>query len=292
MSEHIGLVTVLYNCEEVLQDFFETLEFQTYKDFELIVVDNMSQDGSLEACKSLAAAAPFRCYFIENKDNLGIAAGNNQGIRLALEHNCSKILLTNNDIVLERDTIQKLYDRHIAAAVELSVPKIYYANTNKIWCAGGWYSKWKGMAYHCGVQKDDDGQFDKERLVSYSPTCFMLINSSVFSHVGYMDEKYFVYWDDTDFVYRCVFLSGLKLLYVPAASIQHKVSSSTGVESDFTVYHVYRNRIYFARKFTVLPALYYLANIIFHYVFRKVKLAKNPRRFALVGKAMKDGWKL
>ena len=101
MSEHLGLVTVLYNCEGVLQDFFDTLAIQTYKDFELIIVDNKSKDNSLNQCKRLAEKMFFKCFFIENEDNLGVAAGNNQGIKLALEHNCDKVLLTNNGIVLK-----------------------------------------------------------------------------------------------------------------------------------------------------------------------------------------------
>lgn len=292
MSEHLGLVTVLYNCEGVLQEFFDTLAIQMYKNFEIIIVDNMSKDNSLNECKRLAEKMPFKCYFIENKDNLGVAAGNNQGIKLALEHNCDKILLSNNDIILKEDTIQNLYNAHVANNADLSVPKIYYAGTNKIWCAGGWYDKRKGMANHYGLKQEDVGQFNEQKYITYSPTCFMLINSTVFSKVGFMDEKYFVYWDDTDFVYRCVFLNKQELLYVPSATLQHKVSYSAGEDSDFTAYQVYRNRIYFQRKFIKHSKLLYIENLAYHYVVRNLKLIRRRDRYRLVGKALKDGWNL
>ena len=292
MSEHLGLVTVLYNCEGVLQEFFDTLNLQTYKNFELIIVDNKSKDKSLEVCKNLSKKAGFPCFFIENDNNLGVAAGNNQGIKLALEHKCDKVLLTNNDIVLEEDTIQQLYDAHVTNKADLSVPKIYYAGTNMIWCAGGWFDKRKGMAYHYGLKEENKGQFDKQKFITYSPTCFMLIDSDVFLSVGFMDEKYFVYWDDTDFVYRCVFLNKLKLLYVPKSTLQHKVSYSSGEDSAFAAYQLFRNRIYFQKKFMRYSKVLYIENFIYHYTVRNLKLINRRNRYKLVGKALKDGWAL
>ena len=292
MSEHLGLVTVLYNCEGVLQEFFDTLNFQTYKNFELIIIDNKSKDKSLEVCKNLSKKAEFPCYFIENDNNLGVAAGNNQGIKLALEHKCDKVLLTNNDIVLKKDTIKNLYDKHVENKADLSVPKIYYAGTNKIWCAGGKFHTIKGHEEHFGIYQIDNGQFQKVKRITYSPTCFMLINSNVFSEVGFMDEKYFVYWDDTDFVYRAVFDHKLCLIYVPLSTLQHKVSSSTGTTSDFTVKQVFKNRIYFAKKHNKLPLLYYGINLIYHYTIRYIKLRNNKEKWILIGQALKDGWKM
>lgn len=292
MNEHLGLVTVLYNCEGVLQEFFDTLAIQTYKDFELIIVDNLSKDKSLETCKKLAESAPFKCYFIENKDNFGVAAGNNQGIKLALEHNCDKILLTNNDIVLRGDTIQKLYDIHCAKNADLSIPKIYYAGTNTIWCAGGKFNKLKGTTTHFGYCKDDDGGFDSVKQVEYAPTCFMLINKNVFNTVGLMDEKFFVYYDDTDFVYRSVINNSFSLWYIPDSIIYHKVSFSTGSESDFNIRYMLRNRIYFAKKHNKFPHLYYYINILYHKTIRKMKLLNNKHKYEIINNALKEGWKL
>lgn len=292
MNEKIGIVTVLYNCEDVLKDFFDTLSIQLYKNFELIVVDNSSKDNSLKVCKDLSKKVNFLCYFIENSDNKGIAGGNNQGIKLALEHNCDKVLLSNNDIILQPDTIQQLYEAHITNDVALSVPKIFYAGTSKLWFAGGWYDKKKCMAYHIGMGNEDDGCYDEEKLITYSPTCFMLIDKEVFSLVGYMDEKYFVYWDDTDFVYRCLYKKNLKLLYCPKSTLQHKVSYSTGDDSDFSAYYMMRNRIYFAKKNSLNPRAYFIINLIYHYTIRYIKFLNKKKRWLLLGKAIKDGWKI
>lgn len=292
MSEHLGLVTVLYNCEGVLQDFFDTLALQTYKDFELIIVDNKSKDNSLNQCKKLAEKMSFKCYFIENEDNLGVAAGNNQGIKLALEHNCDKILLSNNDIILKEDTIQNLYNAHVANDADLSVPKIYYAGTNKIWCAGGKFNKIRGTTTHYGYGVDDCGQFNIQKTVDYAPTCFMLINRDIFEKVDMMDEKFFVYYDDADFVYRCVKNQKMKLFYIPTASLEHKVSFSTGSESDFNTRYMLRNRIYFSKKHSVFPYFYYLINLFYHNTVRRIKFINKKHKFEVITSALKEGWKM
>ena len=143
------------------------------------------------------------------------------------------------------------------------------------------------MAYHYGLKEDDE-----EKLITYSPTCFMLINSEVFSTVGFMDEKYFVYWDDTDFVYRCIFLNNLKLLYIPNSTLQHKVSYSSGEDSDFGAYYMMRNRIYFAKKHHKHPKYYYYLNLFYNDTIRKIKFINEKERLALLRKAIIDGWKV
>jgi len=76
----------------------------------------------------------------------------------------------------------------------------------------------------------------------------MGIRASVFERIGLMDERYFVYYDDTDFVFRCL-KHGLRLVYQGSAELRHKVSSSTGGGgSDFSIYYYNRNRLFFIRK--------------------------------------------
>jgi GT2 family glycosyltransferase len=101
---------------------------------------------------------------------------------------------------------------------------------------------------HIGLRRLDQGQYDNACYTGYAPTCFLLVDATVFARVGLMDESYFVYYDDADFMWR-LRCAGLRVRYVPGAVVQHKVSTSTGGgESPFTVYYSNRNRIYFIRK--------------------------------------------
>ncbi len=264
----IGIVTVLYNSQTVLDEFFETLNRQTYKDFILYVVDNKSPDNSLQRSKDLARKTTFHTIFIENDDNYGVAKGNNIGIKAALKDGCDYVLLSNNDIRLEDDTISSLMESVCREKAMLAVPKIYYYGTNKIWCAGGEFTKYSGMTRHYNVKEEDNGQCDTSKIVPYSPTCFMIIAKEVFSKIGIMDEKYFVYFDDTDFMYRA-FKANIHLHYFPNSRLEHKESVSTGHMSPFSIYYSTRNILLFNWKFRSKLYFFYitmrsLISLIFH----------------------------
>lgn len=292
MSRKIGIVTVLYNSESVLEEFFQTLDTQSYKNFVLYVVDNQSPDNSLKLSKALSSKYQFETVFIENDKNYGVAKGNNIGIRKAITDNCDLILLSNNDIALEKDAIEKLLEGLDKHQADMAVPKIYFYETKNIWAAGGGYKKSNGLTVHYGQGEEDKGQYDSNKQVSYAPTCFMLIKKEVFQIVGMMDENYFVYYDDTDFVYRGVNKNNKKLWYISNSLISHNESSSTGKMSDFSVKFLWRNLVYFALKnynpfyaaYVILyNFLYILIVLFFRYSFHQWNLAL---------KSYKEGFKL
>ena len=130
----IGIVTVLYNSERVLNDFFLTLNKQTNKDFTLYVVDNASTDNGLKKAIELSKTVSFRCEFFKEKENGGIARGNNIGIKSALKDGCEFVLLSNNDVVFEdKNTIQVMIDRYNSTKADIITPKIKkYSNTDCI----------------------------------------------------------------------------------------------------------------------------------------------------------------
>ena len=143
----IGLVTVLYNSIEVLEDFFQSLVNQSYKNFILYVIDNSPNDDVLNEAIRLSNKFNINSVFINNNANLGVAKGNNQGIEQSLKDNCEYVLLLNNDIEFAQDTIKDLVEYTVKNDVSIIVPKIHYHNTNKIWTAGGHISKLKGTLF-------------------------------------------------------------------------------------------------------------------------------------------------
>lgn len=245
-NKKIGIVTVTYNSAAVIDDFIQSLLGQTFSNFILYLVDNASSDDTLH---KVAKYSDPRIIIISNLDNKGVAAGNNQGIKEALDVGCEQILLINNDTVFEDQLIQKLSVGLIKNQCDMIVPKImYYDKPNTIWCAGGFFNSLRAFGgYHYGLDEVDKGQWDTPSLIEYSPTCCMLINRQVFETIGYMDEKYFVYYDDTDFCFRAM-KAAVRMFYLPTAKLQHKVSSLTGGESPFSLRYMARNRAYFIRK--------------------------------------------
>lgn len=244
----IGVVTVTYNSAFVINDFMESILKQNYTNWILYVVDNGSKDGTLD-CPNLYQSN--RIKLISNTKNYGVAKGNNQGIEAALADGCDYILLLNNDTVFEPSLLEVLLHDLINNNADMISPKMMYFNpSNIIWCAGGSFS---GMFLvrnnHHGENQKDKGQFNDIYQCDYVPTCCVLIKISLFKDdsVGMMDEKYFVYYDDTDWMWRAK-MADKKLIYTPNAILYHKVSSLTGKESVFSIQYMTRNRVYFIRK--------------------------------------------
>lgn len=289
----VGLVTVLYNSNDVLEGFFKSLSPQIFKDYKLYIIDNSPSAETDKVIAKYTLLYPIQEYIhIKSSGNIGVAAGNNVGIKAALEDDCEYVLLLNNDIEFEQyDLIKEMYNYANANHEEFIIPKILYYDSRNIWMAGGYLNKFRATSIHVGENRIDSEEFNQPKYFGYAPTCFMLIKASIFQEIGLMDEKYFVYYDDTDFIYRAT-LNKYKIYYMPKYKILHKVSSSTGgSESSFSIYYGNRNRVYFIKKhFGLFHRLvsysYFLTSRVIKY-FQYDKIKKER-----LVQAIKDGFKM
>lgn len=244
----IGIVIVNYNGEEYQNEALKTIYESSYKNIEVVIVDSASKDNSIK----LACNIYPEIHVLLQNENVGVAKGNNIGIHYAInELDTEYVLLLNNDVELDKRTIEYLVSK--ADKKTITVPKIYYYDRpNIFWFAGGGMSWKKGDAFHIGNFEVDKGQYDVSKEIEYSPTCCMLIHRDIFKNVGDIDEKMFMYFDDTDLCVRMRKL-GYKILYVPTAFMWHKVSSSGGgMDSKIFVYYNFRNKFYFIDKYNDL----------------------------------------
>lgn len=288
MAKLIGVVTVTYNSDAVIRPFMDSLLKQDYSNFRLYVVDNDSSDGTL---RSLAEYRDSRIVVIASRENVGVAEGNNIGIRAALQDGCAEVLLINNDTVFWPDLLAKLHDGLSEHRCDMTVPKIlFHDDPTRIWCAGGYLSWARGSARHFGFRHRDDGKFDDARQVNYSPTCCMLIKREVFERVGLMDANYFAYFDDTDFCLRA-YRAGTRLLYLPNAGLLHKVGGLTGgKESLFTIRYCTRNHVYYLLKhFTRWQAQALLLAFQVHITFKYLFLRRSVSVFLMAERAFREG---
>ncbi len=255
----VAIVTVTFNSEQVLEDFLRSLKAQTYSDYVLYVVDNASTDKTRSL---LAGGMPAGSVVIENAHNAGFAGGTNQGIRRALADGCDAVLLLNNDVVLDGELLERLVTGLRAHQCQITAPKMYYHEPpNRIWAAGGELQSWLARGTHRGHDQLDSEQFGLPRRITFAPFCCVLIARNVFEEVGLLDEQYFAYVEDTDFMYRCL-RADIAAWYIPEARLWHKVSSLTGFLSPFALHYGTRNRAYFISK--NLPRPYQiLLNIIY-----------------------------
>jgi GT2 family glycosyltransferase len=287
----VGVVTVTYNSGEVIDDFMTSMLAQDHQDYILYIIDNASSDDTLA---KVSKYQDERIIVIANKDNVGVAEGNNQGIKDSIERNYSHVLLINNDTVFDPSLISGLIKGLKEHECEMIVPKImYHHEPNTIWCAGGYFDSfptYTGKAY--GDGEIDAGQYDLAKQIFYGPTCCMLIKISSFQDVGLMDEKYFVYYDDTDFCFRAM-KCGKTMFYDPEIKLYHKANSLTGAESPFTIYHLSRNRIYYIRKnLSLVQKMFGIAFCQLRYLKGLIGREDNFTIFLLRQKAFRHGLKM
>ena len=287
-SSSVGVVTVTYNSASVLPGMFASLDRQTMQSFHVWAVDNASTDDSTALCQVRPGFS-----VIANPSNLGVAAANNQGIRAALDAGCETVLLLNNDVEFGPDLFAQLYEGLTANHCQIVAPIMYYFDRpTTIWAAGGRFQPLLG--YRCFHLEDgtrDTGQFHHPTQIQHAPTCCVLFERSVFAIVGFMDERYFVYHDDTDFMLRCLKLHQ-RLFLLPHARLFHKVSSLTGgAESEFSVRMATRNRIYLLSKFLGrLLAAPYVAAISLSYLLRRLLGHYTADRLHLKQLSLRQGF--
>lgn len=258
----VGVVIVNYNGFDYTVNCLESLMRSTWKNMDIIVVDNGSSDGSPEKLKALFGDSVF---VVSNETNLGFAGANNVGITLALERYCDYVLLLNNDTVVDNYLVVKMVTRSQMNGCAVVAPKIYYYDQqNRIWYAGGEINWKKGIGVHHGLNSLDNEKFDIPKDIDFATGCCVLVPKRVFDTVGLMSEEYFLYFEDTDFSVR-VKRAGFNIVYEPLARVWHKVSASTGRgESKASIYYGDRNRLYFNKKFNecckVQFGLYYVCS--------------------------------
>ena len=268
----IGIVTVTYNSHSFLFDFYKSIISQEFKNYKIFCIDNNSNDKTRQF---LSKINDKRWINIFNKENIGSAGGNNIGIKKCLDHKLDYVLLINNDVKFGSDFLRLFISNTLKRNLEVNVPKIFFESpAGKIWYGGkgAFSSKWTSFyAYNHPKGKDniDLGQYDLDGSVTYAPTCAMLINTNLFKKVGLMDEFYFCYFDDTDFVYRLL-KNNITIGYTGVTSLVHKVGgSSGGYMSNFRSKYSARNRTYFyVKHFGIFYALLWIPVYTFYYIVR------------------------
>ena len=222
----VAVVVLNWNGKALTLDCLESLSAIETPHVVLIVVDNASTDGSVDAIREAYGKSVI---VVVNDENLGFAKGNNVGIDRALSLGCDFVLLLNNDVVVDAGLIDNLLSAFAAdPSVGIAGPKIYYYTPrDRIWFAGGEVFLARGVTRHIGIRQTDRGQFDQTRDVDYITGCALMARREVFESIGLLDPDFVAYFEDADFCMRAT-REGYRTAYVPGAKVWHKISASTG----------------------------------------------------------------
>lgn len=234
MSPKVSVIIVNWNGRHLLADCLSSVFRQTFKDFETILVDNGSIDGSVQWVRENYP----NVHVVYLEQNLGFSGGNNVGIRLAKG---KYIVLLNNDTEVEDRWLESLYDYiqtdDRIAACDSKV--MYYTDRDAVWSAGAVYSV-AGSASFRRDQGPDGRGLDKPTDVFVAVACSVIYRKSALDEIGCLDEDFFAGYEDVDWSFRA-HLRGYRIVNVPASRVYHKVSVTHVHNSNSFVYHGQRN---------------------------------------------------
>lgn len=240
MNEKILVLIVNWNGREDTLACLESLNATEGEVGRMVVVDNGSTDGSVEAINRHFPQVTV----IENQRNLGFGVANNMGMRLFLqETRYPHLFLLNNDTLVAPNALKILTSALSEDGVGAVVPKIYYADGQRLWYAGGSIDWKQGSATHCGFGRRDEERFNRRGEVTFATGCALLLKREALDKVGLFDKRYFMFGEDVDLSIRLA-KAGYRILYLPEAVVWHKVGGSVARKGEgFIYYHMTRNRL-------------------------------------------------
>ncbi len=242
----------------------ESLSNLNYPNFEVIMVDNASSDGSEEVLRERFP----QHIVIQSGANLGFAGGTNVGLRYALGYGADYAWLLNNDTLVEPDALTQLVARmqEKPDAGLCGSTLVYHHDRSKIQAYGGaTYNKWLSTSHHIGQDAPSARGVDAEEVeeqLDYLVGASCLASRELLEEVGLLSEDYFLYYEELDWATRAK--GRYTLAFAPLSVVYHKEGGSIGSSSEgakksrLADYYGVRNRLLYTRKHApeALPSVY------------------------------------
>jgi len=249
-SPAVGVVVLTWNGRDLTLDCLRSLLQCTYPSFCVYVVDNASEDGTLEAVETEHGGDP-RVVAIQNGENLGFAEGNNVGTRRAIADGMDYVLLLNNDTEVDPEFLAPLVEAMEADPnIGVTTSMIYFHGTDRqIWSFGVRMDRNTGVGMPIGGREVDRGQFRGAIECDYATGCGLMVRRDVVKKIGYLDPDYFYLAEDADYCFRAAD-AGYRVFAIPTSIIWHKVTASLkgGEEAPMRLYFRARNRLLLVKK--------------------------------------------
>jgi GT2 family glycosyltransferase len=227
------------NRREDTLECLDALNRSTYPNQKVIVLDNHSEDGSVEAISSKFSSVQIMSL----EENLGYAGNNNLGIKIALDQGADWVFILNEDTILDEECITNLVSVGASdESIGVLGPMVYHHDEPYvIQTAGGKFGpRWE--MYHLAVDELDNGQFKDPHRVDWISGCGIMVRREVIEQVGMIDERYFYFWEETEWCLRAG-KKGWKVMHVPQAKLWHKGVQYNHQPKPSVTYYATRNRL-------------------------------------------------
>lgn len=258
----IALVTVNFGGAKDTLELLETIKTLDVKgmEFKAVIVDKTPDEWIGDLIKE---EIPYLDLLQAGVDK-GFAGSYSLAMRYAAAWGADYVAIINNDTLIGDPMLIKKLARVLDEKPEASVvsPKIYFApgfefldkyapkdRGRVIWYAGGSFDENNVMSSHRGIDSVDVGKFNKTEEVGYISGCCFMVRRETLETVGYFDEDFFAYFEDSDWQKR-ILLTGGKIYYCGSTHIYHKVSRTMGIGSPQTDYLITRNRLYYTFRYS------------------------------------------
>jgi len=265
-QEPFVVVLVLsYNGRVLLDDCLNSYLKNTYSNFELVVIDNGSTDGTEQFVKANFPVVQT----IRLETNRGYSGGFNYGLEYAIkDKEADYVLVTNNDVIADKNLIFELVKvAEKDAMIGFVTGKVYFNekknNNNIIQTVGKLSHPINIVGEHIGTGEKDEGQYDNVEERDFIDDVFTLVNREVIEKTGGYDETFFLDFEEADWQLRSKKF-GYKIFYTPYAKLWHKIGMSTGGRnSRLRTFYLKRNQIIFTKKhLTSNKFLLYLVTLL------------------------------
>lgn len=259
----ISVVIVNWNRRNLLESCLQSVARQRHTGFEVIVVDNGSDDGSVELILQIAKQYPVPIRIIRNTKNLGFCAANNQGFAASQGE---FVALLNNDAEAEPEWLTALEGvMRSDDAVGMVASKILVWEDPRRIDKVGHLIYPDGQNRGRGTGQIDAGQFDRIDETLWPDGCAALYRRAMLDEIGGFDEEFFAYADDAELGLRGR-IAGWMSLYAPGAVVRHHRGATLGLDSARRITLIERNRVLLAVKLFPwnllwLNGAYYLTRI-------------------------------
>ncbi|MDD5415830.1 MAG: glycosyltransferase family 2 protein [Candidatus Daviesbacteria bacterium] len=223
-----------WNGKNLLEDCLQSLENQSLKDFEIILVDNGSEDESIKYAQDNFPQVKI----IKLERNFGFARAINEGVKASV---AEYVVFLNNDTEVDKEWLKNLIYCARGYPEVISVnSKLLNFYDRKIIDGVGILINEIGQARSVGWQEKDLGQFDKEQYIFGATGGASLFRRADFIKVGGFDENYFMYSEEVDFAFRAQF-QGYKSIFCSKAVVYHKHKASARGKPQHIEYWQFRN---------------------------------------------------
>jgi GT2 family glycosyltransferase len=249
----ISVVVVNWNRRVLLKNCLDSLARQTYASYEVIIIDNGSDDGSRELVEQAIPAYPVPLKLLVNSENLGFCKANNQGFA---HSEAAFLAVLNNDAEADPNWLASLYE-----ACTRTKDTGMAASKILVWEEPSRIDKAGHLIYPDGQNRGrgtgqlDRGQFDRAEEVLWPDGCAAMYKRAMLEDVGDFDEEFFAYADDAELGLRGR-IAGWQCFYTPAAVVRHHRGATLGLGSAKRLTLIERNRVLLVVKLFPLNLLW------------------------------------